>query len=104
MGEVENDLRCRPVRGDAIRPAGGRRGLRNSDKLQLPFSAGIEAVKGSRQSEVIPVERDLPAIGKKVIVVCKQFRLLGYRDAKGVWREDRRPAEELRDVIGWNEL
>ena len=61
-------------------------------------------VKGTQQSEVIPIERALPAIDQKVIVVCKRFRLLGYRDEKGVWREEQRPAQELKDVIGWHEL
>jgi hypothetical protein len=53
---------------------------------------------------MIPIEKGLPAAGQNVIVVCRQFRLLGYRDEQGVWREVRRPAENLKDVIGWVEL
>jgi hypothetical protein len=68
------------------------------------FSVRIAGVKGPRQSEIIPVERTLPAIGQKVLVVCKKFRLLGYRDARGVWREVRQPAAELEEVIAWQEL
>jgi len=32
---------------------------------------------------MIPIEKGLPAAGQNVIVVCRQFRLLGYRDEKG---------------------
>ena len=58
-------------------------------------------MNGAHQPEVIPIDKELPPAGKKVVVVCRQFRLLGYRDAKGVWREETRPAKELEDVIGW---
>ena len=61
-------------------------------------------MKRTQQPEVIPIEKALPPIGKRAIVVCRQFRLLGYRDEKGVWREESRPTEELEDVIGWHEL
>ena len=70
----------------------------------LRFSAPIAAIEDSRQLEMIPIEKGLPAAGQNVIVVCRKFRLLGYRDEKGIWREARRPAEELKDVIGWHEL
>ena len=53
------------------------------------------------KSKVIPVERALPPVGKRVIVVCKEFQLLGYRDENGHWRDDYRPEEPLKDVVGW---
>jgi hypothetical protein len=55
-------------------------------------------------SEVIALDQELPAPWKSVVVVCQQFRLLGYRDEKGIWRESRRPKEELKDVPGWHEV
>ena len=60
-------------------------------------------MKDPYQSEVIPIDQELPPSGKKVIVVCRRFRHLGYRDEKGIWREDSRPTKELEDVIGWHE-
>ena len=50
------------------------------------FSALITGLKGPEQPEVIPVEKGLPPEGKRVIVVCRQFRILGYRDDNGFWR------------------
>jgi hypothetical protein len=67
-------------------------------------SARIAGVADASVSKVIPIDEGLPAAGKRVTVVCRQFRLLGYRDEKGIWREERRPAEELEDVMGWQEL
>ena len=56
---------------------------------------------------VIPVGETLPPIGSRVIVVCKEhewdYRCVGYRDAKGVWRGEARE-DELKDVIGWMEF
>jgi hypothetical protein len=63
----------------------------------------VASVKDPYQSEMIPIDQELPPVGKKVIVVCRQFKLLAYRDQKGVWREDRRPGKELEDVLGWQE-
>lgn len=78
-----------------------------SAKLRIACAAvfcAYSAIEDSRQSEMIPIEKGLPAAGQHVIVVCRRFRLLGCRDEKGVWREARRPAEELKDVIGLHEL
>ena len=79
----------------------------HSAKLRIPCAAPFRyrrGMKAPQQPEVIPIDKELPAVGKKVIVVCRQFKLSGYRDEKGVWREDRRAARELKDVIGWHEF
>src|SRR5436189_4765133 len=76
----------------------------NYGYLMLEFCDGISSVEGTGQSEMIPIWDGLPPADKKVIVVCRRFRLLGYRDDKGTWRDERRPDEELGDVIGWHEL
>ena len=68
------------------------------------LSDSLMDMTDSSKSEVIPLDKELPAPGKSVVVVCERFRLLGHRDERGVWREDRRPKEELKDVIGWHEV
>jgi hypothetical protein len=56
------------------------------------------------QSEMISVCRALPAPGHRVIVFCRRFKLLGYRDEEGNWREERHPDYELKDVVSWRDL
>ena len=76
----------------------------NYGYLERQFSARMSDVKNTLHPGVTPVDKGLPPTGKKVIVVCRECRLLGYLDEKGVWREERRPAEELQDVVGWYEV
>lgn len=56
------------------------------------------------KSKAIALDQALPAPGQRVIVVCGQFRVLGYRDENGVLREEWHQENELKDVTGWQEL
>ena len=49
---------------------------------------------------VVSVKDNLPPVGCHVIVVCKDFRCLGYLDHDSVWR-DAAHQTELQNVIGW---
>jgi hypothetical protein len=55
-------------------------------------------------AKMISIGRELPVAGRMVIVVCRDRRLLGYRDEKVVWREVGHPFEKLTDVIAWREM
>ena len=59
-------------------------------------------MKTTLKPVVVSVKEKLPPVGFRVIVVCKNFRCLGYVDRRGVWRDDAR-RRELHDVIGWVE-
>jgi hypothetical protein len=48
------------------------------------------------------VGKRLPDVGHRVLVICRQFTCLGYRDERGIWRDDRR-REALEDVAAWME-
>ena len=52
---------------------------------------------------VVSVNDQLPPVGDRVIVVCKDCRCLGYLDRHGLWRDDAQH-RELQDVIGWVEV
>jgi hypothetical protein len=64
----------------------------------------IEAVPALSKTEVISPAQALPAPGQRVIAVCREFRVLGFRDEQGIWREERHPDNALKDVLGWQEL
>jgi hypothetical protein len=49
------------------------------------------------------ITEGLPPTGKRVLVACLGYRLLGYVDAKGQWWTDARN-EPLKEVIGWRDL
>jgi hypothetical protein len=57
----------------------------------------------SARNATIRVGKKLPEVGRRVLVVCRQFTCLGYRDAAGIWRDDAR-REALKDVAAWMEL
>lgn len=54
------------------------------------------------EKTVIPVAQKRPAVNKRVIVVCKDFRCLGYLDREGVWRDAK--GNTVQEVIGWFEV
>lgn len=45
-------------------------------------------------------QHELPPVGKHVMVICRSFRCLGYRDQDGTWRGVPR-SEILPEVIRW---
>ena len=45
----------------------------------------------------------LPAKDERVIVVCEEYRCLGYVDPEGVWRQDKDGAP-INGVVGWGKL
>ncbi len=55
--------------------------------------------KSARQGMIAASEK-LPPVNKRVIVVCKGYRCLGYLSTDGVWKDAHRH-QELKDVIGW---
>ncbi len=63
--------------------------------VRLPSLKNDLTMPDQPKSEVIAIDQGLPAAGQRVIVVCREFRLLGYRDEKGIWRGERRPDEVL---------
>jgi hypothetical protein len=63
----------------------------------------LATMKKKRPDGIIPVDEELPEVDKRVQVVCKDFRCLGYRDRRGVWR-DANTSKELTEVIGWIDL
>jgi len=60
-------------------------------------------MKTTLKDVVVPVQDKLPPVGFRVIVVCKQFRCLGYIDRQGIWRDDAHHAE-IHEVMGWMEI
>jgi len=50
-----------------------------------------------------PPNPELPDNDKPVIVLCENYRCLGFLDADGVWRETKNNAA-IKGVIGWNEI
>ena len=55
------------------------------------------------KDSIIHISERLPALGHRVIVICRNFRCLGYLDAKGVWRGNFKD-DEIENVVGWVEL
>jgi hypothetical protein len=53
------------------------------------------------QGRIIPVDEKLPIPGVRVIVVCKEFRCLGYIDDKKAWHFDSNDKEIEHGVIAW---
>jgi hypothetical protein len=49
---------------------------------------------------LVPVVERLPPTHARVIVVCREFRCLGYLDDLGVWR-DAAKSGKLENVIAW---
>jgi hypothetical protein len=49
---------------------------------------------------LVPIGERLPPTHARVIVVCREFRCLGYLDDLGVWR-DAAKCEKLENVIAW---
>jgi DNA-binding NtrC family response regulator len=45
----------------------------------------------------------VPEVGMPVVVQCKEFRCLGYRDKSGKWRDFAR-SHELPEVVDWCDL
>lgn len=69
--------------------------------LHSPF---LIVASGHKPKEtLILIEEKLPPVNRRVIVVCKGFRCLGYLDRKGVWREVIKNTV-LKDVIGWSQM
>lgn len=60
-------------------------------------------MKNPTKAVVVPVEKKLPVKGHRVIVVCRDFRCLGYLDQQGLWR-DHAKSQELSYVTGWMEI
>jgi len=52
---------------------------------------------------VVPLEEKLPVKGHRVIVVCKDFKRIGYLDENGTWHDDAK-SRELRQGTGWAEI
>jgi len=80
-----------------------------SGRLRIPWATAFSdtdtaSMADPSRSEVISACRALPAPGHRVIVFCRRFKLLGYRDEKGIWREERHPECELKDVVSWRDL
>jgi len=50
--------------------------------------------------QVISPTEQLPPVNKRVMVVCKGFRCLGFLGRDSKWREANR-LTELADVSGW---
>ncbi len=68
--------------------------------IQLVAEFCCSCMKKLPKEVVVSVKERLPLVNHRVIVVCQQFRCLGYLDNKGIWRDDAK-SRELRDVIGW---
>jgi hypothetical protein len=49
---------------------------------------------------LVPIAERLPPAHARVIVVCREFRCLGYLDDQGVWR-DAAKSEKLDNGIAW---
>jgi hypothetical protein len=49
---------------------------------------------------VIAVSEKLPPVNKRVIVVCKGYRCLGYLAKDGAWKDAHRH-QDLKAVVGW---
>ena len=47
------------------------------------------------------MDEKLPIPGERVIVVCKEFRCLGYIDDKKAWHFDSNDKEIEHGVIAW---
>lgn len=60
-------------------------------------------MKSEPKPVVVPVSDRVPPVRHRVIVVCRDFRCLGYRDREGQWRDDTHNTE-LHEVIGWMEI
>jgi hypothetical protein len=60
-------------------------------------------MKPEPKPRIIPVTEKLPPVNRRVMVVCKGFRCLGFLDRNKVWRDANRNTE-LTDVIGWMDL
>jgi len=60
-------------------------------------------MKNENKSTFISVKERRPLVREAVIVVCEQFRCLGFLDEHGVWRHDKDGAE-IQGVIGWRPL
>ena len=63
----------------------------------------IAVMKRESKRAVIPLAEKLPPLNKRVMVVCKGFRCLGFLDRNKVWR-DANALTELRDVTEWYDL
>ena len=64
----------------------------------LPMTQSIH--EDSNYQPFYRTEEKLPERNARVIVVCREFRCLGYLDDRGTWR--RHYGEQpLEDVIGW---
>jgi len=74
-------------------------------KAATPGPARITE-KGEPQKRVTDLVTSVtdgkPPVNRRVIVVCKQCRCLGYLDRAGIWRDARN--DELKDVVGWFEI
>ena len=56
-----------------------------------------------KEAKVITPDLRVPPGGKRVIVFCKDFGCLGYRDRDGVWRTDDGD-EKINEVFAWLEF
>lgn len=62
----------------------------------------LALLKRAIEKTVISLSEKRPAVNQRVILVCKEFRCLGYADRHGAWRDAK--GNELQEVLGWFEV